>query len=527
MKNSIKKLTVICLMILTVAICLSGNVQAAVNSETVSYTLQDGTLTVKGKGKMPETMTFEGNENIKKVVITEGVTSISDNAFQMCTNLTKVTIGDNVKTIGNNAFYNCEKLSTVKIGKNVKTIKDFAFYQTAVKSVTVPKKVNSIGLGVFYNCKKLKTLNLPGNIKYVGTSDYDTAFEFTAMAKHNFFSDTVDTINFSTDVSEKFLKYCFAKNLNVSKKDKHYKSIKGVIYSKDGKKLVRVPERTKLTVVDGCEEFLVDSVLYSAYIIDDVYLSHCSKLKTIVLPKSVKKVSSVSPDFDNEDNNSLALKKFEIRNKALDMKSILKLLHAFRWDDYENEKTKNNTMADAILRNFPDRIQLENNMYITTDGLLLYYKGKDAKIVIPSKVKAIDDGAIPGWLGYSNDSPVREIVINNKNLPMDDIVYLIHTFSKYVYTKKEKNRMHATVYSIVANFPNRIKVKNNMYITTDGLFLRYTGTDKEVVVPEGVKKIDLYAFIEDINGKVKKVKIPSSAKNADFLPMSITKIVTY
>ncbi len=394
MKNKLKKIATICLMALGVTVFMSGNAQAAkTNAGTVSYTLKNGTLTVQGKGKMPTTMTFKGNKKIKKVVIKKGVTSISDKAFQKCGNLTKVTIGDDVKKIGENAFYNCKKLKTVKIGKNVKTIADYAFYNTAVKSVTVPKKVSSMGAGVFYNCKKLKTLTLPGNIKNVGTPEYHRPSD-----KNKAFSDTIDTINFSTDVSTDFIKYCFAKNLNVSKNDKNYKSIDGVIYSKDGKTLVRVPERTELTVVDGCEEFLVDSVLYSPGLGDDNYLDHCFELKTIVLPKSVKKIRADRPSFNDGRVDSLSLEKFVIQNKELDMDSIVTLIHAFHWyDEDENLMKKNNVVLASIAGNFPERIKVENDMYITTDGLLLRYAGKAESLVIPDRVKVIDKYAFASY----------------------------------------------------------------------------------------------------------------------------------
>ena len=402
MKAIIRKLTVLCL-ILTVTFCLAGSAQAA---GKVSYTLKSGTLTVRGNGAMPSSMKFKNNAKIKKVVIKNGVTSVSNGAFQKCPNLTKVTIGDSVKNIGKKAFYNCKKLKTLKIGKNVTTIGDSAFAGTAVKSVTLPKKVNTIGLGVFFNCKNLKTLTLPGNIKNVTVPDPEERYPGTPKPRPNnpVFSDTVETINFSTALNLDFTPYCFAKNFNVSKNDKKFKSIDGVIYSKDGKTLVRVPERTELTVADGCENFLVDSVLYSKRLGEDSFINHCTQLTKITMPASVRKVTKDRPVFGDILLDSLCPIKFEIRNKSLPMDSIVTLIHAFHWfEDDEDVRfsNKNNAIVTSIVENFPDRIQKDASglFYITTDGLLLRYLGTTPKPTIPDSVKTIDEEyAIPCWL---------------------------------------------------------------------------------------------------------------------------------
>ena len=105
----------------------------------VVYTLKKGTLTISGKGEMPKKMTFKNNKKVKKVVIKNGVTSVSDKAFYKCKNLSKVTIGKSVKKIGIDSFNG-----------------------TKIKKVTIPKKVKEIGQDAFENCKQLENITLPG-----------------------------------------------------------------------------------------------------------------------------------------------------------------------------------------------------------------------------------------------------------------------------------------------------------------------------------------------------------------------------
>lgn len=84
---------------------------------------ENGVLTISGRGEMNEyhsfasTPWFRNNLKISSVVIEDGVTSISPNAFGgqylHCFMLESVVIPDSVKVIGDNAFQKCNKLSDV------------------------------------------------------------------------------------------------------------------------------------------------------------------------------------------------------------------------------------------------------------------------------------------------------------------------------------------------------------------------------------------------------------------------------
>lgn len=74
--------------------------------ENLKWELDNGTLTIDGTGEMYDYY-FSGYalwhndiNNIKKVVIKQGVTSIGDGAFYECNNLTSITIPSSVTSIG-------------------------------------------------------------------------------------------------------------------------------------------------------------------------------------------------------------------------------------------------------------------------------------------------------------------------------------------------------------------------------------------------------------------------------------------
>lgn len=79
---------------------------------TWSYIDATHTLTISGSGPM-ENFYIDGpwysqHNNIQKIVIEEGVTTISNCAFMGCENLISVSIPKTVTTIGSQAFFNVQ-----------------------------------------------------------------------------------------------------------------------------------------------------------------------------------------------------------------------------------------------------------------------------------------------------------------------------------------------------------------------------------------------------------------------------------
>ncbi len=125
------------------------NVRWVLTGEPLDYT-----LTISGEGAM-----YYGNPSeypwysyagkINEVVIGNGVTSISNNAFQGCSNLATVSFApySTLKTIGDGAFQGCSNLT----------------------SITIPASVTSIGSDVFANCSNLEAITVDG-----GNTVYDS-----------------------------------------------------------------------------------------------------------------------------------------------------------------------------------------------------------------------------------------------------------------------------------------------------------------------------------------------------------------
>lgn len=335
---------------LTMGIFISGAGQQKVEAKTkVTYTLKKGTLTIKGKGAMPAKMKFRRNKKIKKVIIKKGVTSISYEAFALYKNLNSVTIPSTVKTIGIRSFYG-----------------------TKISKIRVPSKTKTIGQGAFGSCKSLKTIVMPGDFKLKLEEDTDDKLWYVTSDQ-----SAVDTITFNTKLKLANVSYLSANNLVVAKNDPSYQSIEGVIYTKDGKGIVRVPQkRTELKIKEGCTEFNMQSVLYNSTDSEGDEFNNCSKLKKIVIPSSVKSINKIKYKTDQADACDMHVDTIEIAPKDFDANSLYAL----------GSSLGKNITIESLMKLLPDQITYKDHMYITKDHGLLKYDGKDANVEIPEEI---------------------------------------------------------------------------------------------------------------------------------------------
>lgn len=115
--------------------------------ENVNWTYVEAsqTLTISGTGAMTDYKYMESTpwkkvkKNIQTVIIENGVTSIGNCAFGLCSSLTSVTIPNSVTIIGDGAFAGCSDLI----------------------SITIPNSVTDIGLSAFRDCKSLQKVVVP------------------------------------------------------------------------------------------------------------------------------------------------------------------------------------------------------------------------------------------------------------------------------------------------------------------------------------------------------------------------------
>ena len=146
----------------------------------------DGTLTISGIGNMYAEPYWNGyNDQIKSVMVEEGVTSIGSCAFYECYGLEKVSLPETLMSIGTNAFYcagitevaipdnvaeiweqafdACRQLKKITLGENLEYIGIGAFRSTAITEITIPAGVAVIDYEAFGDCANLTEVTFLGD----------------------------------------------------------------------------------------------------------------------------------------------------------------------------------------------------------------------------------------------------------------------------------------------------------------------------------------------------------------------------
>lgn len=138
--------------------------------ENLTWTLTDGELVIEGTGAM---YNFEAGtapwysykDEIVKLTIKSGVTSVGHYAFNECSKIADVVIPNGVTTLGTHAFGYCDGLTVVSLPPSVKTIGWSAFYTCQnLKTVNLSEGVTRIGEYSFADCRKLSVFNIPEGV---------------------------------------------------------------------------------------------------------------------------------------------------------------------------------------------------------------------------------------------------------------------------------------------------------------------------------------------------------------------------
>ncbi len=252
----------------------------------------EGELVVSGSGEMvsfapnSDSAWLEYKDEIKRVIIEDGVTVISDYAFYDCAYIEEAIICDTVTIINSSAFEAC----------------------TALNDLSLPDTIFEIDTRAFFGCSSLTAVKLPDSIVIVG----DGAFACCSKLK----SITVDS-----------------SNVDIASKD-------GVLYKKGSNYIICYPAGktdSSFTVPDGtviisgyafagCDNLteitMPDSVIY----LGKYAFAYCDRLTSIYLPGKLGNIDA----FAFADSPNLSLISFD------GTKSI-----------WENEVDKDNEWKDG------------------------------------------------------------------------------------------------------------------------------------------------------------------------------------
>ena len=160
--------------------------------------------------------------------------------------------GYEVSVIGDRTFYGCTSLTAVTVPDSVKKIGDYAFEScTSLASVTFGSGVTAIGVDAFRGCTALPLVSIPAGVEQIGSCAF---YGCTSLAA-----------------------------VEVDAKNTAFKSVDGILCSKDGKKLIVCPigaSLTTFTVPDGVTQ------------IESYAFGECSSLTAVTLPDGLTAIDS-------------------------------------------------------------------------------------------------------------------------------------------------------------------------------------------------------------------------------------------
>ena len=221
--------------------------------DNATWTLnEEGLLTVSGTGPMAEYTHKEipwkdVKNDVKFVVVEEGITSIGLYGFSFCPYLTEVTLPSTVESIGEKAFYTSPRISFYSVAEDnpryssidgvlfnkeqtelLKVPADFqgaysipegvtaiapsAFYDCRdLTEVTVPEGVTTVGDGAFYCCQSLSSVTLPESLTVIDADAFMLCYSLreltvpaavTAIGRWAFYDSNLEEIWFRGEKPE-------------------------------------------------------------------------------------------------------------------------------------------------------------------------------------------------------------------------------------------------------------------------------------------------------------------------------------
>ena len=288
---------------------------------------------------IPDSITYIGEgafkrcSNIEEITIPDSVTHIGSGAFYRCSKLEEIIIPDSVTYIGAGAFSSCDHLTSITIPDSVTHIGVGAFEECLrLTDAVILCNTETMFGKIFTDCSSLEKITFGPDVSYADGihGNYQNLSEISVSEENNYFR-SIDgalyskdrktliyfpaALNISTfeipegvtEISDNaFYGAKFVKEIKISKTLKNinensfsmcdsiegftvdgentdFKSVNGVLFSKDGTKLIRYPVAKKVssyTIPEG-----VTSIEKHAF-------DRCSTLKSITIPKTVNKIGA-------------------------------------------------------------------------------------------------------------------------------------------------------------------------------------------------------------------------------------------
>ena len=207
---------------------------------------------------------FSGLTSVK---IPSSVTNIGYECFAYCSGIKTVEIGDSTSqdattVLGGRIFYMCNNIESVVLGNNIVEIGRDAFDGCkSLHSIVIPNSVKTMGSHAFVGCESLESVQLSENLKSIEWASFSSCYSLKSII-------IPDGVEF---LGETAFGYC--KNLTEVKLPRNLKKIDWCVFQ----------YCTSLTSIE------IPDLTHTIYI---CAFDGCSNLKTVTLGKSVQNIQN-------------------------------------------------------------------------------------------------------------------------------------------------------------------------------------------------------------------------------------------
>ena len=214
-------------------------------------------------------------------------------AFAEAQSIEHITLSEGITAISKYCLYRTS-ITQIDLPTTLKSIEKYALI-CKISSITLPDGIKRIEKGVFEGCSQLTELNLPETVEYFDCSAIeDTAVTSLYIPR----SVTQLILELEYNSLEKISKF------TVHPENKYYSSEDGVLFNKDGSRLIWYPSQKADTVytVPSRVRVIGEKAFYSADTLTAVVISEgverieakafssCNRLQSITIPKTVSDI---------------------------------------------------------------------------------------------------------------------------------------------------------------------------------------------------------------------------------------------
>ena len=281
---------------------------------------------------IPDTVTyigehcFEGCTELSEVELSNSLETLESAAFGNCPSLTTITIPKSVTTAGQEygfgqynygPFYNCQNLKTVILEEGLKEIPAELFAKCyGLENIEIPEGVTKIKANAFFECSFLKTINIPDTVTYIGEHCFEGCTELSEVELSNSLETlesaafgncpSLTTITIPKSVTTAGQEYGFGQynygpfyncqNLKTVILEEGLKEIPAELFAKCyGLENIEIPEsvtKIKDNTFFECSSLKVINIPETITDIGNSAFQGCTSLKQIKLPNSIKELGT-------------------------------------------------------------------------------------------------------------------------------------------------------------------------------------------------------------------------------------------